>query len=84
MAKWRRVQGKFAKSRIELFMEETKANVQFQSIPLKSLEETMTPQATSHTQPVIKIEQPPHMKDMSIEELMAQHINELGTTKKLA
>ena len=72
MAKWRRVQAKLAKSRNELFMEETKANVQFQSLPLKSLEETMTPQATSHTQAVIEIEQPPDMKDMSIEELMAQ------------
>ena len=41
MAKWRRVRVKLAKSRNELFMEETKANVQFQSLPLKSLEETI-------------------------------------------
>ena len=71
MVEWKRVQAELAKSRTELFMEETKANVQFQSIPLKSLEETMTPKATSHTQVVTEIEQPPHMKDMSIEELMA-------------
>ena len=41
---------KLAKTRVELCMEETKANVQFQSIPLKRLEETITPKATSHTQ----------------------------------
>ena len=70
-----------AKSRTELFMKETKANVQFQSIPLKSLEETMTPKAISHTQSNIKIEQHPHMKEMSIGELVAQHINE---EKKMA
>ena len=38
-----------AKTRAELCMDETKANVQCQSIPLKSLEETITPKATSHT-----------------------------------
>ena len=37
-----------AKSRTKLFMEERKAIVQFQSIPLKSLEETMTPKAVFH------------------------------------
>ena len=36
----------------------------------------MTPKATSHTQAMTKIEQPPHMKDISIEELMAQHMND--------
>ena len=44
-----------AKTRVELCMEETKANVQFQSIQLKSLEETRTLKATSHTQSEIKI-----------------------------
>ena len=38
-----------AKFRTELFMEETKANVQFLSILFKSLEETITPKAISHT-----------------------------------
>ena len=55
-------------------MEETKANVQFQSIPLKSLEETITPKATSHTQLKIKIEQHPQMKELSIVELMVQYM----------
>ena len=70
-----------AKSRTKLFMKEKKANVQVQSIPLKSLEETMTPKAISHTQSNIKIEQHPHRKEMSIGELVAQHINE---EKKMA
>ena len=63
-----------AKNRAELCMEEIKASVQFQSIPLKSLEETITPKATSHTQSEIKIEQHPQRKELSIEELMAQYM----------
>ena len=65
-----------AKSRAELvssqveFLEETKAKVQFQSIPLKSSEETMTPRAISDIQFELKIEQHPNMKETSIEELM--------------
>ena len=67
---------KFANSITKSFMEETKANVQFQSIPLKSLEETMTPKAISYTRSKMKKEQHPHRKEMSIGELMAQHMNE--------
>ena len=63
-----------AKTRAELCMEETKVNVQFQSIPLKSLKETITPKATSHTQFEIKIEQHPQRKKLSIEELIAQYM----------
>ena len=50
-----------AKSQAELvtsqveFLGETKAKVQFQFIPLKSLEKTMTPRAISHTQSELKI-----------------------------
>ena len=72
---------KFPKSRTELYMEETKANVQFQSIPLRSLEETMTPKAISNTKYDIKIEQHPHWKEMSIRELMVHQMNE---EKKMA
>ena len=36
----------------------------------------MTRKDTSHTQAVTKIEQPPHMKDVSIKKLMDQHVNE--------
>ena len=63
-----------AKTKAELCMEETKANVQFQSIPLKNLEETITPKATSHTQSEIMIEQHPQRKELSIKELMVQYM----------
>ena len=36
----------------------------------------MTPKAISHTQSDVKIEQHPHMREMSIGELVAQHMNE--------
>ena len=65
---------KLAKARAELCMEETKAIVQFQSMPLKNVEETITPKATSHIQSKIKIEQHPQRKELSIEELMAQYM----------
>ena len=58
------------------FLEETKAKVEFRSIPLKSLEEIMTPRSISHTQSKLKIEQHPNTKEMSIEELNAQHMKE--------
>ena len=64
----------FPKTRVELCMEETKANVQFKSIPLKSLEETITLKATSHTQSEIKREQNPQRKEFRIEELVAQYM----------
>ena len=70
-----------AKSRTKLFMEETRVNVQFRSIPLKILEETMTLKVISHTQFDVKIEQHPHMKELSVGELMAHHMNE---EKKIA
>ena len=68
------------KTRAELCMEETKANVQFQSIPLKSLEETITPKATSHTQSEIKIEQHSQRKEYRG---VNGPIHEEGTTKEL-
>ena len=73
-----------AKSRPEFFLEETKANVHIQPIPLKSLEEAMTPKAISHTQSNMKIEQNPHRKEMSIRELMAQHMNEEKKRAKMS
>ena len=50
MVEWRKVKAELAKSRVELFMEETKANVQIQPILFKRLKEEMTPKATSYTQ----------------------------------
>ena len=58
MVEWRKVKAELAKSRIELFMEETKANVQIQPILLKRLKEEMTPKATSYTQLRLEKEQP--------------------------
>ena len=51
------VMTKWAKSRAK-FMENTRANLQFQPTPLKNWEEATTPKATSHTQLVTEIEQP--------------------------
>ena len=67
---------KLAKCRVELFMEETRTNVQTQPIPLESLEKKKTPRATSYTQLEIELQQPPLEKGMSIQELMAKHMNE--------
>ena len=65
-----------AKSRTELFMQETKADVQFQCIPLNSLEETMIPKAISYSQSTIKKEQPLKEKGISVQELVAKYMNE--------
>ena len=67
---------KFAKCRVELLMEETRTNVKIQPIPLESLEEKKTPWATSYTQLEIELQQPPLEKGMSIQELVAKHMNE--------
>ena len=63
-----------AKTIAEICMEKRKAIVKFQTIPPKSLEETIIPKATSHTQSEIKIEQHQQMKELSIEELMSQYM----------
>ena len=67
---------KLAKCRVELFIEETRTNVQTQLIPLESLEEKKTPTDNSYTQLEIELQQPPLEKGMSIQELMAKHMNE--------
>ena len=64
------VMDELVKSKAEI-MEETRANVQFQSMPLESLEETMLLKATSHIQSKNEIEQHPRMKELSVGELMA-------------
>ena len=43
-----------------------KLNAQIKPIPLKSLEEEMTPMVTSCTQSIIEIEQPLQEKGMNI------------------
>ena len=57
-------------------MEVTRANAQIQPIPLKSLDEKMTPMVTSCTQSTIEREQPLQEKGMSIQELVAKYMNE--------
>ena len=57
-------------------MEKTRINVQIQPVPLKRLDEEMTPRATSCAHLGISIEQPPQEKGMSIQELVAKHMNE--------
>ena len=67
---------KLAKSRDELIMEKTRINIQIQLVPLKRLDEEMTPRATSCTQLGIESQQPSQDKGMSIQELVAKHMNE--------
>ena len=57
-------------------MEVTRANAQIQPIPLKSLDEKMTPMVTSCTQSTIEREQPLQEKGMRIQELVAKYMNE--------
>ena len=51
-------------------------NLKIQSKQIKRLEEKMTLKTIPHTQSVTEIEQHPQMKELSIAELMAQHMNE--------
>ena len=66
---------KLTLSRAEFFMEKTKFNAQIQPIPLKSLEEEMTPMVTSYTHSTNEKEQPVQDKGMSIQELAAKYMN---------
>ena len=67
---------KLDKSRAELIMEKTRINVQIRPVPLKRWDEEMTPRATSCTQLGIELEKPPQEKGMSIQEVVAKHMNE--------
>ena len=58
------------------FMELTRANVQIQPTPLKSLKEEMAPMATSDTQLTFEKEQPKEEESMSIEELVEKYMKE--------
>ena len=67
---------KFAKCRAELLKRETRTNVQIHDIPLESLEKKKTSRVTSCTQLEMELHQPPMEKGMSIQELVAKHMNE--------
>ena len=75
---------KLAKCRVELFKEETRTNVQIQPIPLESLANKKTPMVTSCTQHEMELQQPPMKKGMSIQELVAKHMNEKVNMAKMS
>ena len=62
---------KCATSQVQ-FMELTRANVQIQPTPFKSLKEKMAPMATFGSQLTFEKEQPKEEESMSIEELVAK------------
>ena len=75
MAELERVHAECATSQIQ-FMELTRANVQIQPTPFKSMKEEMAPMATSCTQLTFKKEQPKQEESMSIQELVAKYMKE--------
>ena len=75
MAELKRVHAECATSQVQ-FMEMTRANVQIQPTPFKSLKEEMAPMATSGTQLTFEKEQPKEEESMSIEELVAKYMKE--------
>ena len=75
MTKLKRVHAECATSQVQ-FMELTKANVQIQPMPFKSLKEEMAPMPTSGTQLTFEKEQPKEEESMSIEELVAKYMKD--------
>ena len=75
---------KLAKCRVELFKEETRTNVQIQPIPLESLAKKKTPRVTSCTQHEMELQQPPMKKGISIQELVAKHMNKKVNMAKMS
>ena len=75
MVELERVYVECATSQVPL-IEVTRANVQIQPMPFKSLKEEMAPMATSYTQLTFEKEQPKQEKSMSIQELVAKYTNE--------
>ena len=75
---------KLDKTMDEISREEASVNIQIQHIPLKCLEEDMTPKATSYTQLGLEKEQLQKEKGMSIQELVAKHMNEGENIAKMS
>ena len=75
MAELKRVHAECATSQVQ-FMELTRANVQIQPTPFKSLKEEMTPMTTFGTQLTFEKEQPKEEESMSIEEIVAKYMKE--------
>ena len=75
MAELKRFHSKCATSQVQ-FMELTRANVQIQPTPFKSLKEVMAPMTTFGTQLTFEKEQPKEEESMGIEELVAKYMKE--------
>ena len=73
-----------AKTMVEMPKEEASFNIQIQPIPLRHLKEEMTPKATSYIQLRLMKEQPLQEKGMSIQELVAKHMNEGENMAKMS
>ena len=75
MVELKRVHAECETSQVQ-FMELTRANVQIQPTPFKSLKVEMAPMATSGTQLTFEKEQPKEEEIMSIEELVTKYMKE--------
>ena len=75
---------KLAKCRAKLLKGETRTNVQIQPKPLESLEKKKTPRVNSCTQHEMELQQPPMEKGMSIQEIVAKHMNEKVNMSKIS
>ena len=73
-----------AKTMVEMPKEEASANIQVHPIPLKCLKEEMTPKDTSYIQLGLEKEQPLLEKGMSIQELVAKHVNDGENMDKMS
>ena len=75
MAELERVHTECATPQVPV-MEVSRANVQIQHMPFKSLKKEMAPMAMSCTQLTFEKEQPNQEKSMSRQELVAKYTNE--------
>ena len=75
MVELKRVNAKCATTQVQL-MEVTKANIQIQPTPFKSVKEEMASMATPSTQLTFEKKQPKQEESMSIEELVAKYMKE--------
>ena len=75
MAELERVHAECATFQVQ-FMELTRANVQIQPTPFKSVKEEMAPMTTSCTQLTFEKEQPKQEESMSIQELVVKYMKE--------
>ena len=75
MVELERVHVECATSQVQ-FMELTRANVQIQLTPFKSVKKEMDPMTTSYTQLTFEKERPKQEASVSIQELVAKYMKE--------